>query len=243
MTTQPPRSFTRVAMAIVVAGLVIGAGFLTSSYLGTTKTVTNTRTSTTTVTASQTNATTTICSVAVPPPQGIYLRVVNDSGSPIAGLPVIVQSTANASCSPKDVHLTDSIAVTNSSGWILFQGWLYYFVFAYSGSTYNFTVGGDPMAWTVATISVPSGSLTTEICGLGGGTLNSSCSNQSTTLVSTTMTQTTTTLTPVAADCITYSGPPPLGAYLRVLSDSNSSSVVGANVTATPWSTYGCEAY
>ena len=50
MNTQPTRSFARLAVAIVVAGVAIGAGILASSYLGTATTVT--RTSTTTVTTS-----------------------------------------------------------------------------------------------------------------------------------------------------------------------------------------------
>ncbi len=77
MTTQPPRSFTRVAIAIVVAGLVIGAGILASSYLGTTKTVTDTSTSTTTVTR--------YVSVSVYPGGQAYLnvpQVYSDLGYP-----------------------------------------------------------------------------------------------------------------------------------------------------------------
>src|SRR2546422_11674959 len=48
---------------------------------------------------------------------------------------------------------------------------------------YNFTVPSGPLSWSVATISVPSGKLSTEICGLGGGSLNSSCEAASTTNV------------------------------------------------------------
>ena len=44
MTSQPPRSYTRLSIAIVVAALVIGAAFLASSYLGSQKTVTETTT-------------------------------------------------------------------------------------------------------------------------------------------------------------------------------------------------------
>jgi len=169
---------TTIALLVIVIVLVgaMGGVLLTSQSVTHTVTITSIQTTTVTTVSntSQTNTTTT-CVVAVPPPQGIYLRLINDGGSPIAGLRVTVQSTPNASCNPNDVHLTNSVAVTNSSGWIMFQGWLYYFVFTYSGGTYNFTVPSDPMAWTIATISVPSGTLTTEICGLGGGGLNSAC--------------------------------------------------------------------
>jgi len=125
------------------------------------------------------------CVVLVPPPHGIYLRVNADgAGTPVSGLRVTTQSTEAASCDRKNVLLTNSIAVTNSSGWILFrEGYPWYFVFTYSGHTYNFTVPSGPLSWSVATISVPSGKLSTEICGLGGGSLNSSCEAASTTNV------------------------------------------------------------
>lgn len=124
------------------------------------------------------------CVVPVPPPQGYYLQVVTDSGSPLSGLAISVQSAPNASCNQSDVHLTGKSETTNSSGWIFVQGWLYYLVFTYSGRTYNFTLQSDPMAWTLATINVPSGMLTSHICGLGGGSLTSNCQTGSTTTVS-----------------------------------------------------------
>lgn len=127
-----------------------------------------------------------ICVVQVPPPQGIYLRVVTDNlGKPVSGLRVTTQFEETASCDRNNVRLNNSIAVTNSSGWILFQqGFLWYFVFTYSGHTYNFTVPSSPLSWTIASISVPSGKLSTEICGLGGGSPNSSCQAVTTTSVS-----------------------------------------------------------
>ncbi len=199
MTSQPSRSYTRLSIAIVVAALVIGAAFFASPYLGSQKTVTETTTSMTTVIRSQTNSTITSCVVAVPPPQGMYLRLVSDSGSPLAGYQVTIQYTPQAYCNPNPggVHVYTMVAATNSSGWILFQGWLYDFVFIYSGSTYNFTVPGDPMAWTIGTISLPSGTLTTRICGLGGGSLSSTCQNSATTTIS--PTGKTTTVTPTTA--------------------------------------------
>ncbi len=51
MTTQPPRSYTRLAIAIVVAALVIGTAIYASSYAATTDTVTKATTTTTTMTA------------------------------------------------------------------------------------------------------------------------------------------------------------------------------------------------
>src|SRR2546426_11053753 len=125
------------------------------------------------------------CVVLVPPTEGIYLRVITDgAGAPVSGLQVTTQSTEAASCARHNVRLTDSVAVTNSSGWILFrEGYPWYFVFTYSGHTYNFTVLSGPLSSSVAAISVLSGKLSTEICGLGGGSLNSSCEAASTTNV------------------------------------------------------------
>jgi hypothetical protein len=42
----------------------------------------------------------------------------------------------------------------------------------YSGLSYSFSVPAPPMAWTVASISLPSGELSSEVCGLGGGGSN-----------------------------------------------------------------------
>jgi len=176
---------TTIALLVIIIVLVgaMGGVLLTSQSVTHTVTITSIQTTIVTTVSNTNQTSTTTCVVAVPPPQGIYLRLINDGGSPIAGSQVTVQSTSSAHCYTNDVHPTNSVAVTNSSGWILFQGWLYYFVFTYSGGTYNFTVPSDPMAWTIATISVPSGTLTSEICGLGGGGLNSSCSIQTTTSI------------------------------------------------------------
>jgi hypothetical protein len=51
MNSQPTPNFSRLAVAIVVAGVVIGAGIFASSYLGTSPTVTETMIQTTTVTS------------------------------------------------------------------------------------------------------------------------------------------------------------------------------------------------
>jgi hypothetical protein len=49
MNAPPTRSYKRLAVAIVVAGVVIGAGIFASSYLGTATTVTRTSVETTTM--------------------------------------------------------------------------------------------------------------------------------------------------------------------------------------------------
>ncbi len=47
------------------------------------------------------------CVVPVPPPQGIYLRVIADgAGTPVSGLRVTTQSTEAASCDRKNALLT-----------------------------------------------------------------------------------------------------------------------------------------
>lgn len=58
MTTQPPRNYTRLAVAIVVAALVVGAAIYTSSYFKTTKSVTETITSRSTLTVTSSTSTT-----------------------------------------------------------------------------------------------------------------------------------------------------------------------------------------
>lgn len=180
----------REAIAAVVAVLVVaslGVGYLSGTSARSTKTVTSTATFVSTTTtqitvAAQGPSSTSLtavnasCSVAVPPPHGIYLRVVSDSGSLVSGLNVTSEYEANASCGPNWPSLTSSVVATNSTGWMLFQaGYPWFFVFTYSGQTYNFTVSSDPMAWTIATIAVPSGNLTTQICGLGGGSPATYC--------------------------------------------------------------------
>ena len=171
-----------VVVSIVVLAIVAGAA---SMYFILPRTTISNNTAST-VTTRSSRSITTVCTVAVPPPQGIYLRVItDDTGTPVSGLQVIIQSEEAASCDRNNVQLTNSVAVTNSSGWIMFrQGFPWYFVFTYSSYTYNFTVPSSPMSWSVDTISVPSGKLSTEICGLGGGSLNSSCETASTTTVS-----------------------------------------------------------
>lgn len=155
--------------------------------------------------ASGKTRTQTCTTIAVPPPQGFSIKLMNDSGSPIEGLQVTIVSAIAATCNPREIHLNNSYAVTNSSGWIFSQSSIYWnnFVFAYSGETYNFTIPSDPMAWSIATIRVTSGNMTTQICGLGGGSITSSCQSSQTTVVTnfssqvcTTITYETSTLTP-----------------------------------------------
>jgi|SRR3984957_12695370 len=55
MTAIPPRSYTQLAGAIIIAAVVIGAGIIVSSYLGTATTVTRSITSTRTVVTTPTN--------------------------------------------------------------------------------------------------------------------------------------------------------------------------------------------
>jgi uncharacterized membrane protein YtjA (UPF0391 family) len=188
------RSAALVALIAVLVAGSLGVGYLSGTSAGGTRTVTSTAifvsTTTTQVTVTAQGSSTTssamntTCVAAVPPPQGIYLKVVTDGGTPVSGLNVTSQYEVNASCDRNEATLTSSFAVTNSSGWMLFQaGYPWYFVFSYSGHTYNFTVNSDPVAWTLATIALPSGSLATQICGLGGGNPTTYCQPTVTTTV------------------------------------------------------------
>ena len=120
------------------------------------------------------------CVIPVPAPQGILLEIVNDSGTPISQLRVAEKGTAYQNCAP--ISMNETLAVTNSSGWALFAGHLVgtFFSVNYSGLMYNFTVPATPMAWTIAKLTLPSGMLFAQVCGLGGGAINSSCQAPST---------------------------------------------------------------
>jgi hypothetical protein len=87
MNSKPPQRFTGLAVAIILAGLMIGAGIFAASYLGTattvTKTITNTISTTTTTTIVSS------ASIGVGPlfytsgasPEGLQLQVTLNSSS------------------------------------------------------------------------------------------------------------------------------------------------------------------
>ncbi len=216
MTPRSPGSYRRVAIAVVVVAVLIGSGIdLTIAR---------------TVTSS--SSTSTFCTI--PDDGELLMNVLNStSGEPAGSLPVEVENYY-----PNCISPSFRTASTNSSGMLLISGISDDYILTVSYHSLNFTASTyiGPGTLTCVTFAVPSGDL--EISHSQGG--ESNCETSSTSTESST--QTTTTTTPVAGDCITEPGRP-LGAYLRVLYDSNSSPVVGANVTATPWSTFDCYAY
>jgi hypothetical protein len=117
-----------------------------------------------------------ICSVILaPPPQGVYLRLSNDQGAPLPGLQVEGKGP-NPDWCPPQARYNETSETTNSTGWALFQGaYISSIDLNYSGNDYNFTIYALAMSWTIATLTIPAGILSTHTCGLGGSNINSYC--------------------------------------------------------------------
>ena len=86
-------------------------------------------------------------------PGGTDVRVLSDSGSPIAGVDVTGR-TVRAYCGDFAVS-----SVTNSTGWVELSSALgaYNLSIRYSGHVYNIGAPMYPLSLTVLTIEVPSG--------------------------------------------------------------------------------------
>ncbi len=108
MTAQPPRSYTRLAIAIVIAALIVGSSaFLITSTMG--------RTTTVTLFAGTTLGTTTACSV-VGPNVAVLVQVA-DANGPIAGANMTVLVISK--CGSSEPVVAHSYAATaNSTGWV-----------------------------------------------------------------------------------------------------------------------------
>ena len=112
MTTQPPRSYTRLAIAIIVAGVVIGAGIFASSYLRETTTVTRTTSETATIIPSCSYHTQTPCSNAYAPCDTPYLpSIIQGKNSSSSVLVFVTNSTAEV-CVSYSNHSQQSVNVS-----------------------------------------------------------------------------------------------------------------------------------
>jgi len=184
MDAAPVRNFTRLAIAIIIAALVISAAALSYSSLEATVTKTlttsTTSTSTSTTTVTQTNVVTTTktttltttsssvysyCSVDSPS-AGTYLRAVLDSnGQPLWNTIVLTTPVANGTCYGQGSPATSE---TNASGWAslgALEGGAYLGVsLGYAGQTYNFSLPQVSLDETKATVSLPSGRVSVTIC-------------------------------------------------------------------------------
>ena len=109
-------------------------------------------------------------------PDGVYLRIITDSGSPVSG--VNITGEAIVSINGQLCNEGQVIASTNSAGWASLGDYAgnYGLHFLHSGIIYNMTVGTRPVAMTLETFSVPSGNLTTQYCTMG--TCNSVVASQ-----------------------------------------------------------------
>jgi hypothetical protein len=122
---------------------------------------------------STTDGTSTCTVSAAPPPQGIYLQLINDQGAPLTGLQVEGKSTNYEWCSPQ-AQYNETSGTTNSTGWVFFPD-IFEFALNYSGYDYNFTIPELPMAWSIATLMIPAGIFAAHLCGNGGAQISSFC--------------------------------------------------------------------
>lgn len=99
-------------------------------------------------------------------PDGIYLQVLTNSGSPISGLAVSGQAIYSV-CGQT---YSNSVATsTNSTGWAYLGSnpGYYYISFTYNGANYDLTIPSQPITMSIATYYVPSGNLTVSYCVSG----------------------------------------------------------------------------
>lgn len=191
MNSQPSRTYTTVAMAIVVAAVVIAAAILATSTYGTTVTKTTSEVTTTTETTTQTVLSTTIAtsttSIATTsctimgPTIGVVIRVIayNYSTSPTSTIPVVGAHVSGQSvgyCNDALQTSTLQPTTTNSSGWASLldgQFGLYNLVISYSPSlTYNFSptlsfnmsIVTQPTTVTYVILNISTGNMTTHFC-------------------------------------------------------------------------------
>ncbi|MHB2035767.1 MAG: hypothetical protein ACYCPW_03375 [Nitrososphaerales archaeon] len=159
------RAVSLVAALVVIAVIAIAAvgGYLAFENIQTAGLPTITSI-TSDLTASTTANTTCIVTGG---PDGVYLRIVTDSGSPVSGVNITGEAIVSINwqlCNEGQV-----IASTNSTGWASLGDYAgnYGLHFLHSGTIYNMTVDTRPVAMTLDTFSVPSGNLSTQYCMYG----------------------------------------------------------------------------
>jgi len=174
-----------------------------------------------------TNNTTSVVCVINVEGSGTYLHIISDSSK--EPLPAIsVQVTPEASSCLGFSKPGPSTYVTNASGWISVGGLQanYYFdaSLVYAGRDYSFSLPQGPLDTTNATLGLPSGNLTISLCNTMATTNPCRPYTQSTTI--------STSGQESSSTCLTTFPGQPLGAFIRIVNDSTSGPVVGANVTA-----------
>ena len=104
------------------------------------------------------NKTYTVCTDPNPPPRGVFLHILTDTGSPVSGVQVYNRGSIQVVCSPSE-ELNGTVSQTNSTGWAYFEGYFgsYVLSFNYSNFRYKFTLVGDMNAWTIVQLAFPRG--------------------------------------------------------------------------------------
>lgn len=115
--------------------------------------------------SSSSSSSTTYC--VVPDTGYIYLQVVSSSGEGIGNISVLETPEAN-SCYGTPPFPTPAEQQTNATGYLAFGGLQsnYYYLISlnYSDKSYNFTLPQGPGEYTMATYSLPAGSLSVLLC-------------------------------------------------------------------------------
>ena len=176
MNVQGPRTYTRIAVAIVVGAVIIAATIFVT--LGTSTTVTktltefststetlslatgNTSTTATARTASNTNTAVATCTIAA---EGFLLmRVLNSTdGEPISSLPAHVEALYPA-CSTNPPYKQDlGMDSTNASGFLPLSGpyeWFYVSI-KFDAQSYSANASISAGIVTCVTLTIPAGGL------------------------------------------------------------------------------------
>ncbi len=161
MNGQPVRNFTRLAVAITVAAVIISATFFVA--LGSSTTVTKTVLGTST--SSSAGSACTFASEGF-----LLMKVLNSSdGEPISSLPVQVEALQPACSSSPSVKEDLGTMDTNASGFLSLGGpydW-YYFAVSVGLRSYSVNTSISAGALTCVTLGLPSGDLNiTQACNL-----------------------------------------------------------------------------
>jgi len=183
MSAPPARSYTRIAIGIVIAAAIFASGTLTVTKTvtdsaspstlypnpGGSSTTSSTSTATQEVTSSQTaTSATSSRSLCISPgqPGGAFIRVLNGSTS----LPVVganVTATANGYSGNCGIATVSAFTwqstyafMTNSTEWYPLDTLnvdSYQLTVSYSGQTYNYTMPLGPVVYTCGAVYLPSG--------------------------------------------------------------------------------------
>ena len=142
------------ALILIAIILIVGFGVYLSYTFNTTGT-----------TSSSNSSKATYCVVA--DTGYVYLQAVSSSGEGIGNVSVLETPKANY-CYGYPPFPTPTEQQTNATGYVAFGGLQsnYYYLISlnYSGRSYNFTLPQGPGEYTMATYSLPAGSLSILLC-------------------------------------------------------------------------------